>query len=101
MPSPYEIIISNGTGSTRILNGSYTVAAEVAGYEGGSVDPSTQIVSAGVDTYDFTVAASGTLTLHVTEDGAAGIQRVEPIRRFCASAPGLRSRMLWILTPYV
>lgn len=72
MPSPYEILITNGTGSQRILNGSYTVTADVAGYNNGSIDPSTQVVSAGTNTYNFTIAATGTLTLHVTEDGTVG-----------------------------
>ncbi len=35
-----------------------------------------------------------------TEDVGAGMQSVAPIFRFRGSTPGLRSRMLWMLTPF-
>lgn len=72
MPSPYIINIVDGAGSQRILNGSYNITADVTGYDNLSIDPNSQIVSAGTNTYDFTVAATGTLLLHVTEEGTSG-----------------------------
>lgn len=72
MPSPYTINITNGEGSGRILNGSYAVTADVTGYNNASVNPSSQVIASGTDSYSFTVAATGTLTLHVTEDGTSG-----------------------------
>ncbi len=63
------INITNGEGSEQLINGSYTVAANVPGYENTSIDPSTLDVVAGTNTYNLTIAATGTLTLHVTEDG--------------------------------
>lgn len=77
MPSPYVINIVDGVGSQRILNGSYTVTSNTTGYDNASIDPGSQIISSGVDTYSFTVAATGTLTLHVTEEGNAGGTPVE------------------------
>lgn len=66
------INITDGTGSSDILNGSYNVTASVTGYDNTSIDPSTLNVTAGVNTYSFTISATGTLTLHVTEEGTAG-----------------------------
>lgn len=77
MPSPYVISIVDGEGSSRILNGTYTITSDVSGYDNASVDPSTQVVSAGTDTYNFTIAATGTLTLHVTEEGSSEGTAVE------------------------
>ena len=71
MASPYVINISNGTGSEYILNGSYAVTANSTGYNNVSILPATQVVTTGTDTYAFTIAATGTLTLHVSEDGTA------------------------------
>ncbi|WP_312636549.1 hypothetical protein [Oscillibacter sp.] len=72
MPSPYVVNIIDGEGSSRILNGSYAVTADVGGYDNASINPDSQVIAAGTDTYDFLVAATGTLTLHVTEEGTAG-----------------------------
>lgn len=77
MPSPYVINITDGEGSSRILNGNYTVTADVSGYNNASVDPPSQAISAGTDVYSFTVAATGTLTLHVTEQGTSGGDIIE------------------------
>ena len=63
--------ITNGTGTTELINDSYTVEASVTGYENTTIDPSTLNVVAGTDTYAFTISATGTLTLHVTEDGTS------------------------------
>ena len=63
------ININNGTGTGELINGSYTVTADVTGYDDTSINPSSITVEAGTNTYAFTISATGTLTLHVTEDG--------------------------------
>lgn len=63
--------ITNGTGTTDLINDSYTVEANVTGYENTTIDPSTLNVTEGTNTYAFTISATGTLTLHVTEDGTS------------------------------
>ena len=63
--------IVNGSGSSELINGTYTVTANVGGYDNTSIDPSSVNVQAGTNSYAFTIAANGTLTLHVTEDGTA------------------------------
>ena len=63
------IDITGGSGSSSLINDTYTVTASVVGYDNTSIDPSTVNIVAGTDTYAFTIAATGTLTLHVTEDG--------------------------------
>lgn len=63
------ININNGTGTGEIINGTYTVTADVTGYDNTSINPSSITVEAGTNTYAFTISATGTLTLHVTEDG--------------------------------
>ena len=64
-----NVIITNGTGTTDLINDTYTVTAEVSGYNNTTINPDSIIVDAGTNTYSFTIAAEGTLTLHVTEDG--------------------------------
>lgn len=63
------IIITNGIGTDSLINDTYTVTAEVNGYENTTIDPSSVTIDSSTNTYAFTVAASGTLTLHVTETG--------------------------------
>ncbi len=72
MPSPYIISIVNGTATTPVMDGSYDVTAAVTGYENATISPATVNVTAGVNDYPFTIAATGDLTLHVTQTGAAG-----------------------------
>jgi len=67
----YTITITNGVGEENILNGSYSVSANVTGYDNTSIDPSSLTVAAGTNSYSLTIAANGTLTLHVTEDGTS------------------------------
>ena len=64
-----SIIIKNGTGSSDIVNGTYNVTAEVLGYDNTSINPNSVTIVEGTNDYAFTIAATGTLTLHVTEDG--------------------------------
>ena len=63
------ININNGTGTGEIINGTYTVTSTVTGYDNTSINPSSVTVEAGTNTYAFIISATGTLTLHVTEDG--------------------------------
>ena len=65
------INITNGTGSESLINGNYTVTASAVGYNNSSIDPSSVNVVEGTNTYAFTIAATGTLTLHVTDDGTS------------------------------
>ena len=64
-----NVIINNGTGSASMINGNYDVTANVTGYDNSSINPSSIQVIAGTNTYALTIAATGALTLHVTEDG--------------------------------
>ena len=66
-----EVTITNGTGTIDLLNGTYEVTAEVNGYDNTSIDPCSLTVDATTNEYTFTIAANGTLTLHVTEDGTS------------------------------
>lgn len=67
-----QVIITNGVGTSDIVNGNYNVSAVVTGYDASTIDPSTVSIVEGTDTYNFTIEAEGTLTLHVTEDGTSG-----------------------------
>lgn len=61
--------ITNGTGTVELINDTYTVTAEVTGYDNSTINPSSITVDAATDTYAFTISATGTLTLHVTDTG--------------------------------
>ena len=63
------INITNGTGTEQLINDEYTVTANVTGYDNTTINPSSVTIEAGTNSYAFTIAADGTLTLHVTEDG--------------------------------
>ena len=63
------IVINNGTGTSNLINDTYSVTAAVTGYDNTSINPSSINVVEGTNTYAFTISATGTLTLHVTEDG--------------------------------
>lgn len=65
------VTIINGSGTVELINDTYTVSAEVNGYDNASIDPNSVVVDAATNTYAFTIAASGILTLHVTEDGTS------------------------------
>ena len=69
MAKPYVINITNGTGTGAILNDTYNVTSSVTGYNNASISPASVDVVSGTNTYAFTIAATGTLTLHVTETG--------------------------------
>lgn len=63
------INITNGQGTESLINGSYTVTANAVGYDDSTINPSSVSIVEGTNTYQFTISATGTLTLHVTEDG--------------------------------
>ena len=63
------ININNGSGTSQLINDDYTVSANVTGYENSTINPTNVSIIEGTNNYDFTIAANGTLTLHVTEDG--------------------------------
>ena len=66
-----NIIINNGTGTGNLINDTYTVSADVTGYDNTSILPTSIDVVAETNSYAFTIASTGTLTLHVTEDGTS------------------------------
>ena len=65
------IDIINRVGTGNLINGAYDVTANVAGYDNATINPANITVERGVNTYNFSIAASGALTLHVTEDGTS------------------------------
>ena len=66
--------ITNGVGSLELSNGTYAVASSTLGYDDTSITPAEQEIVDGTDEYSFTIAATGTLTLHVSDDGTdAGV----------------------------
>ena len=66
-----NITIINGTGTSNLINDTYTVTANVTGYDNASILPASVDIVEGTNSYAFTIAATGTLTLHVTEDGTS------------------------------
>lgn len=69
MAKQYKINIVDGTTTKDITNGTYNVTASSIGYDASSIDPSTITVNDESDTLTFKISASGTLILHVTDDG--------------------------------
>lgn len=68
MNKQYNVLITDGTGTESVLEGDYSVTAQVTGYENESIEPSSVTITSE-DTYLFEIEASGSLTLHVTETG--------------------------------
>jgi hypothetical protein len=64
-----NVIITNGTGTSELINGTYDVTSSVTGYDNTTINPNNITVVEGTDTYAFTISATGTLTLHVTDTG--------------------------------
>lgn len=74
MENEQVIEITNGIGSKEIVNATYTVSANITGYDITSITPNEVEIVEGTDDYSFTIGATGTLTLHVSDDGTdAGI----------------------------
>lgn len=68
MAKSYSVQIVNGTGTENILYDTYNVGAEATGYDQTTLTPNSMTYDGTTNTYNFTIAATGTLTLHVTED---------------------------------
>lgn len=64
-----SVIINNGTGTAELINDTYTVTAEVNGYDNTAINPNSITVDKSTNTYTFTISATGSLTLHVTDTG--------------------------------
>ena len=63
------ITITNGTGTGSLVNGSYSVTANVVGYNNDTLSPDNVQITENENEYSFTISANGLLTLHVTEEG--------------------------------
>lgn len=66
-----SVTITNGSGTASLINGTYSVTSNVVGYDNTTIDPSSITVDAATNSYQFSIAADGTLTIHVTEDGTS------------------------------
>ena len=64
--------ITNGVGTESLINGNYSISANVNGYDNASITPNTVNITESINTYAFTISAEGTLTLHVTDNGTSG-----------------------------
>lgn len=71
MAKPYNVTIVNGQGTADVLKDTYSVTADVPGYTNNTINPSSLTYDGTTNSYSFTIAADGTLTLHVTEDGTS------------------------------
>lgn len=71
MASPYTVTITNGKGEENVLNASYNVTSNVSGYDDSTLTPKTITVPDATNSYNFTIGATGTLTIHVTEEGTS------------------------------
>lgn len=88
MSVQHNIQITNGKGSLALANGNYTITAEAFGYNPPSLDPSTIEIIEGKNEYSFTISATGTLTLHITDDGTAGGVPIEGATFYRCDAEG-------------
>ena len=64
-----SVIITDGTGTVDLINGSYDISSNVTGYDNTTINPQEITVDAATTNYAFTISATGTLTLHVTDTG--------------------------------
>lgn len=69
MANTKTINIVNGTGTANVPNDTYNVTANVNGYNNTSINPNSVTITNSTTTQAFTISATGTLTLHVTENG--------------------------------
>lgn len=69
MASEHVIPITNGVGTKEIINGTYNVTADFAGYDASSIQPVSVDITEETTEYIFSISATGTLTLHVSDDG--------------------------------
>lgn len=69
----YNVNIVDGEATVDLPTGDYTVSAvTVDGYQLDTLTPTTITVTETSTNHDFTIAATGNLTLHVSVDGAPG-----------------------------
>lgn len=73
----YDISIANGTGSEKVANGTYSAVGKFDGFDNSTLNPKSFTVRAGVTVYNLTIAATGTLNIHVTEEGTPNGTPVE------------------------
>ena len=71
MAKSYKINITNGTGTSNVVIDNYSATITSTGYKADSLDLKQISVTKEQSSYAFTVAAEGTLTLHVTEEGTS------------------------------
>lgn len=66
-----QITITNGVGQEAVGVGNYSVSATVTGYDNTSISPSSVSIETSTSDYAFTISATGTLTIHVTDTGTS------------------------------
>lgn len=67
----YDVSITNGSGSSEILNGTYSITSNIKGYDNTTIDPKSVTFDVSTNTLELTIDGSATLTLHVSEDGTS------------------------------
>lgn len=79
MKEKHIVPITNGVGSIKLINGTYNVKAEVAGYDSLTLEPKIVTLSDSVNDYSFMLSANGILKIHVRESEASNIPIVGAI----------------------
>ena len=67
-----NVSITNGSGSSAMKAGLYSVSVVAAGYDESTLTPTSYTATASEGSGSFTVTATGTLTFNVNETGASG-----------------------------
>lgn len=65
----HTIPIKDGKGSIKLVTGTYNAQVVASGYDTSTLNPKSVTIVDETDTYAFTISATGTLTLHVTDTG--------------------------------
>lgn len=65
----YFINVGNYKRKDHLVTGTYKAQAVAGGYDASTLDPKSVNIIDGTTTYAFTISATGTLTLHVTDTG--------------------------------
>ena len=68
----YNVQITNGSGSEKMLSGSYSVTVSANGYDATTLSPTSYTATAAGGTGNFTVSANGVLTVVFNETGEQG-----------------------------
>lgn len=69
MAKEHIIPITNGLGTKSLVNGTYNVTSLTLGYNDVSIAPTSVTVEDGRKSFNFNIAATGSLTIHVSDDG--------------------------------